>query len=147
MDVNGLDVTGAATLNGLLDVSGGFTPSSGSFTVFTAASINDLGIMLTPAADLIYDMSIMFGTDIVLTVTGGSPTDPDGNGLVNGLDLMDLQRNNPSQIPQWRLDYGGPPSASSGVTAIPEPSCVILILAAVIPGTMVYRTKRRGFED
>ena len=68
-------------------------------------------------------------------LSSAAPTDPDGNGLVNGRDLLILQRDNPSLIPAWRVDYGGPPSSvgtNGGLAAVPEPSSILLLVAGCI---------------
>lgn len=66
----------------------------------------------------------------------GSP-DADGNGVVDGLDLLMLQRTNPSLIPAWQTEYNGGNGGGGGgggggrITAVPEPAAGILLLATV----------------
>ena len=69
-------------------------------------------------------------------------TDVDGNGIVNGGDLLVVQRDDPANIVPWRLDYGGPGSLVAAVagTAIPEPSALILLLVGVF-GSLVRRRR------
>ena len=60
----------------------------------------------------------------------GTDTEPDGD--VDGADFLELQRSNPSLIPQWELDY--PQGALAAVNAVPEPTtfsslCLSCLLA------------------
>ncbi|QDS98508.1 LamG domain-containing protein [Adhaeretor mobilis] len=50
--------------------------------------------------------------------------DADGDGDVDGTVFLILQRNNPLGIPDWELNYGTDTSATSSLTAVPEPSSV-----------------------
>ena len=159
-DVNGLTVTGSAMLDGLLDVTGGFTPTSGTFDVLTAASINPAStIALTPAADAIYDL-LLTATTLQLTVTTGDNADFDGSGFVDGPDFLIWQRNSGgagtpatgdangdnvvdgADLTIWETQYGGPPALSAGVAAVPEPSSVVLLLVAALAAA-----SRRGEID
>ena len=71
---------------------------------------------------------------LLLNSSGGNPVDADGNGFINGADLLILQRTNPSLIPQWRLEYGNPAAsaASGGLAAVPEPTSLGLVLIGLV---------------
>ena len=72
----------------------------------------------------------VFIDDIVVYTPATGSTDANGDGMVDGADLWLLQQNNPALIPQWRGDYGGPPSigASAGLAAVPEPGTMSLLI-------------------
>ncbi len=67
----------------------------------------------------------------------GNPADLDGDGDVDGADFLAIQRTDPSLIPVWEANY---PSALSGITAVPEPSSCLLLLAG---GLMAAVRRRR----
>ena len=85
----------------------------------------------------------------------GHPADFDGNGFVNGYDLMIWQRGlgltgqadnsagdadgngivNAADLAIWRSQFGGPPIVGSdaGTTAVPEPiSAALLLLGSLL---------------
>ena len=105
----------------------GYAPS-GSFEILTSVgAIADNGIVLDPSDTGTFMLTVN-ANSVVLTAMV-SPTDPDGNGLVNGADFLIIQQDNSSVIPQWEDDYGGPPSsASAAVASVPEPSSIMLLL-------------------
>ena len=106
----------------------GFIPTSGSFDILDWGSLTGWFANVNLPGGINWDTSQLM-SDGILSV-GAAATDPDGNGTVNGADLLLIQRNNPSVIPQWRLDYGGPPSVSgtsAGLTAVPELSSLLLL--------------------
>jgi len=67
-----------------------------------------------------------FFDDFSLMLASAS-TDVDGDGDVDGQDFLLLQRNNPSLISQWAIDFG---NTSLVVTqSVPEPTTVVLLLS------------------
>jgi autotransporter-associated beta strand protein len=127
-----LDVTGAATLAGTIDVTklGSFTPDTGSqYTLLSAAEgITDLGVSYNlPAGSF---ASIVDTTDLVLTF--GSPSDADGDGRVTGADFLILQRTNPGALPQWEADFGTGGTGQAATGAVPEPNTAMLVICAGI---------------
>ena len=137
-DINGLDITGIATLDGLLDIAGGFTPTSaGPYTVLTAGSITaSPTLALTVAADLIYDLSFT-ANSVLLTATVVANGDFDGSGLVDGADFLLWQRGgspsplSPSDLALWQSQYGMtfPLAAAS---AVPEPAGLTLLFVGLV---------------
>ena len=47
----------------------------------------------------------------------GADPDVNGDGFVDGLDFLEIQRTDPSLIPAWEAAYGAAPP----VSAVPEP--------------------------
>jgi len=149
IDINGpstfdlLDVVGTASLGGSLDVvlGGGYQPALGTqFLVVNAGTLVDTGLTLTGPNASLFDVEFA-GNTLVLEAVGS--TDPNGDGLVDGADFLILQRDNPSLIDEWALDYGGPPSAGLAVAAVPEPGTLSLVLSGVLAG-LVRRKARRS---
>ena len=108
----------------------------GTFEILTSTGpITNNGIALHPSDTGVFTLTVN-SNNVVLNTIGSPPnTDPDINGIVNGRDFLDIQVNNPSVIPDWRTDYGGPPTVASasaglgaGLSAVPEPSSVVLLL-------------------
>jgi hypothetical protein len=153
-----LEVTGIATLGGLLDVVGDAVPAPGSFTVLTASSIVDNGLALTPAADALYDLSVS-GSSVTLTRGGGTSGlvgDYDESGTVDAADYTvwrDALGTNTSlpndeiggmidigHYNQWVVNFGHTSSGSSA--AVPEPaSGLILLVTLALPVVNRYRTR------
>ncbi len=154
-DADALEVTGTATLAGLIDVVGDTVPAAGTFTVLTAASIIDDGLALTTEADLLYDLTID-GSSVILTKGGGTGGgvvgDYSGNGVVDAADFtvwadalgtsavlpndeiggtVDI-----GQYNQWAVNFGNTGSGSSA--AVPEPAGWMIVL-----GTLAVSVFRR----
>jgi hypothetical protein len=66
--------------------------------------------------------------------------DADIDGDVDGADFLHLQRTNPGGIPAWQAAYPSPLAAASAVSAVPEPSTAVLLLAGCC-GLMARRRK------
>lgn len=91
------------------------------------------------------------GNDVVLTLTSGN-ADFDGDGDVDGADLMILQRGfgltgqvdnsngdangdglvNGGDLTEWRAAFGVGSSPITGVTAVPEPSAFVLSVCMLV---------------
>jgi hypothetical protein len=156
VNISGLHVTGTATLAGLLDVTGGYTPTSGSFTVLSALNVINNGLLLTPAADAIYDLA--FTPNSVVLTAGGLTGDYNSDGIVNSADYVVWRKNvgtanalphdpiggtiGTAQYNQWRANFGRTSGSGSSLagSAVPEPSSIMftLMLAAA------WNTRRRG---
>lgn len=63
--------------------------------------------------------------DTPFVMGAGTPGDFDGDGDVDGADFLGYQRDDASQIPTWQTNYPAPLSA---VTAVPEPSSLLLAI-------------------
>ena len=134
-EFDSFDVSGTATLSGSLnvDLASGFTPVDGdAFDVLTASSIVDNGLTLTGD-------SAGFSLSIV-------------SSGVNGDDFLNIQRNDPSQIPAWESQYGlggGGSSvlrltyAAAAVAAVPEPGPGFLV-ATVLMTLGISRQRNKG---
>jgi hypothetical protein len=88
--VQGLTVTGAATLAGSLYISllNGFAPANGnSFTVLTAANIVNNGLTLS-GSSAGFSFSIVGGTNLILSFSTGVPGDYNHNGAVDAADYV-----------------------------------------------------------
>lgn len=66
-----------------------------------------------------------FFDDFSLMLASAS-TDADGDGDVDGQDFLLLQRNDPSLISQWEIDYGS--GSLSATQSVPEPNTAILLM-------------------
>ena len=141
-----LDIAGAATLDGILDISLlSFTPSpNDSFTVLSAAlGITDNGITL--AGDMANDFSLSLAngdTDLVLTFQAGIAGDFDADGDVDGADFLLWQRDmNVGDLADWEANYGTTSPMVAAATAVPEPASAGLLVGAI--GALALARRRR----
>ncbi|WP_428303711.1 PEP-CTERM sorting domain-containing protein [Lacipirellula sp.] len=68
--------------------------------------------------------------------------DVDGSGIVDGKDFLIIQRTNTSLIPLWKAQFGGPPPTVGAVVAsVPEPTSILLTIAAA--GGLAAAGRRR----
>ena len=90
-----LVVAGDAALDGILDVSfDGFSPTIGQqFTVLTASSIVDNGLVLGGPAASLFNLMVGSSSVILQAVAAGLPGDYNQNGTVDAADYT-LWRNN-----------------------------------------------------
>jgi len=128
------DVTGAATISGVLDVvlELGFTPTS-NITVLTASSVDTTGLSLNDPSGFFSGFDSSSGTSIVLQLAAATPGDFDGDGDVDGNDFLEWQRTDgtPGGSADWQANYSTGALAGA-VTAVPEPtSATILLLGAL----------------
>jgi hypothetical protein len=125
-----------AFLDGTLEVTfaNGFVPSVGNmFTFITTASNGVFGEFenLQLPGGFQWDVDYL-SSSVVLKVVGlGSAGDFDGDGDVDGRDLMVWQRN-PSvgDLADWQANYGS--GSLNAVSAVPEPASVFLMAFASI---------------
>ncbi|MEM8945736.1 MAG: hypothetical protein AAGD11_11175 [Planctomycetota bacterium] len=68
--------------------------------------------------------------------SAGFDADVDMDGDVDGADFLIIQRDFPSNIPDWQAQYAGPLSAS---TAVPEPASAALLSLVVLVGLQVRK--------
>lgn len=159
-----LSILGAATLDGLLDVSllDGFSPTAGAmYTVLTASSITDNGLTLSGSASSNFSMAVNVDS-IVLTALSvvGLPGDFNDDGMVNLADYAVWRDNlgaandgglngngdgingvDAGDYNLWKTSFGNPGSAASqGNQAVPEPTTIGLILLAI--GGLVLSRRR-----
>lgn len=131
------NITGDATLSGLLDVvlEPSFAPS-GSYTVLTVSgTLNAGSLALDPSDSGQFSLGVV-GKSLVLTVGGGLPGDFDGDGDVDGRDFLVWQRGGTTpplsltRLGEWQSNYGAP-SISAAATAVPEPSAVAIVVMSL----------------
>ncbi len=160
-DFDTVSVTGAANLNGLLNVilDSGFTLSSGdSFEILTAGSLTNSGIALASGGDNdLFTLDVDTGTGIVtlLPASSGLTGDYNEDGVIDAADYTVWRDNFGETIPNdptggvateadydyWKAHFGE--SAGSGSlpnsAAVPEPSSVMLVLLGF--ATLVLRRR------
>jgi len=117
------------SLNGASEVSvysgGGI---AGQFGDVVTTSVNALVFKFGDAEP---DQSLIAIDNWSLTAgTGGTPGDFNSDGYVDGLDFL-LWQQNPSvgSLTDWEAGYGGQPLISTAA-AVPEPSGILLLIAA-----------------
>ncbi|MEQ8208734.1 MAG: glycosyl hydrolase, partial [Lacipirellulaceae bacterium] len=151
-----LDVTGTATLDGLLDINevDGLAPSVGdTFTILSAdggvqGEFDSVELPILSGLQWFLDYS---ANDVSLSVIYGA--DFDGSGTVDGADLMILQRGmgltgqldnsngdadgngviDSNDLAIWKAQYGTSPGLlTSSLKAVPEPSSAFLLTVVVL---------------
>jgi len=142
------DVTGAATISGMLDVTleAGFTPSS-DVTILTASSVDTTGLTLNDPSGFFSGFDSSSGTSIILQLASGLDGDFDGSGFVDAADYTvwrdNLGTNNllpndniggsvtEAHYLQWKNNFGNTAgSGSSSGAAVPEPVSACLLIVA-----------------
>ena len=138
-----LMISDSATLDGLLDVSlsGGYFLELGQeFTVLSAGTLLDDGLVLSTAAATYFELVVNPGTNgsVVLRFLGGEfslPGDFDFDYDVDGFDLLKWQRGETSnplgavEIADWQNNFGTPTSPLA--QAVPEPATWVLASSLV----------------
>jgi len=166
-----LDVVGSATLDGFMSLNysaGGILPQPGdTYEVFSVSDSlsgtfqNDVAV----AGGLIWDILYEGNTVLVSAVgaaapwTPGSGADFNGDGVVDHLDLIIWQQNFGSTGPEgdangdgfvdgsdfmlWQQQQGGPgaPPLVANANVVPEPSSLVLLLAALACGVTSRRRR------
>jgi hypothetical protein len=130
-----LAVSRFAFLDGTLEVTfvNGFLPAIGNtFTFLTTAADGVFGEFenLNLPGGYQWDVEYLSGS-VRLKVLGlGTPGDFDGDGDVDGRDLIAWQRN-PSlgNLADWQTHYGN--GALNGLVSVPEPTGLVLIVCGV----------------
>ncbi len=149
-DFDRLNLTGAASLAGTLDLSllAPYVPVLGdqfNFLSATAGIVGTFDTILQPPtmpAGLEFTVNY-FPTIAQLEVVAALPGDFDMDGDVDGRDFLIWQRGdspNPlsaSDLADWQANYGTPLVAAT--TAVPEPTTCILLLL----GAMALQTRRK----
>lgn len=138
-----LALTRFAFLDGTLEVTlaNGFVPSVGNmFTFVTTAANGVFGEFenLQLPGGFQWDVDYL-SSSVVLKVVGlGTAGDFDGDGDVDGRDFLVWQRN-PSigNLADWQTNFGN--GSLSAVSAVPEPTSVLLIAFASI--TLSWRRR------
>lgn len=127
---------GTATLAGFIDAElvDGFTLSSGdTFTVLTAGNLVNNGIALTGSLAESLTLNVV-GNSLVLSA--GLLGDFNNDGNVNGGDYSTWRKGlgsrfTPNDYELWRSNFGASSSLGSSLSAaVPEPSSLVLLLAA-----------------
>jgi hypothetical protein len=138
-----LAMTRFAFLDGSLEVTlaNGFVPSVGNmFTFLTTAANGVFGEFenLQLPGGFQWDVDYL-SNSVVLKVIGlGSAGDFDGDGDVDGRDLLVWQRN-PSlgNLADWQANFGN--GSLSAVSAVPEPASLFLMAFASV--TLLWRRR------
>ncbi len=143
-----IDVTGIATLDGMIDVTqlGSFTPAAGmTYTILSAAGgITDLGVDFNLPAG--FRTSIVDMTDLVLTF--GLQGDFNNDGVVDAADYVLWRKSggNDAAYQLWRSNFGSGAGggAAFGVDqqAVPEPATWFLVLLISLAGLALRRSER-----
>jgi hypothetical protein len=140
------NVTGDATLSGLLDIvlEPSYTPS-GSYTVLTASgTLNTAGLALHASDTGMFTLATV-GKSLVLTVGAGEvPGDYNGNGVVDAADYVVWRNGGPllnevdmpgvindADFTAWRARFGNTGGAGAVSTAVPEATTLALAGLAV----------------
>ena len=159
-----LQISGTATLGGMLDISGvsGYLPQLGDqFEIITASTV--AGAFVLPVTDDIsgFDFTVTYDSDrVILNTVGGFVFDADfdGNGIVDGGDFLTWQFNYGAVVPPgtagdangdgvvndddydvWEDQFGSAPAAPV-VAGVPEPAAgALALLALALP---LWRKRR-----
>ncbi|TWT36859.1 Autotransporter-associated beta strand repeat protein [Posidoniimonas corsicana] len=151
-----LAVTGAATLDGVLDVTldAGFTPTlNDTFTVLTAASLVNNLTLGGPDASL-FSLMASTATEVILTAVSGLPGDYNNDGLVDAADYTVWRDNQGAaewslpndfnggpigaeQYAAWRSNFGANAAFDAAAASVPEPT------AAVAAALLAWPPRRR----
>ncbi len=161
-----VSVTGAASLNGTIDVTklGSFTPVNGQqYTLLTAAGgITDLGVTFDLPTN--FTASIVDTTDLVITFAAGFAGDFNGDGFVDAADYTVWRDNlggleadafaagsgsgntiiDADDYTLWRANFGNVAPASGsladvGQGAVPEPSTLALAGLGLLAAVAIRR--------
>ena len=156
-----LTIAGIAAVDGILNVSlDGFSPTIGQqFTVLTAGSIVDNGLVLGGAAAGSFSLLVGSTSVVLQAIMAGQPGDYNQDGTVNTADYT-VWRNNlgsltslpnddsdgvgPDDYDRWKDHFGE--SAGSGSlanSAVPEPGAMALVAVAVVIGGYCQRPRFR----
>lgn len=127
---------GTSSANSLAELNQ--NPNTAALALAAGATVN-LGSVYTGDGnnqDLTFDFTIQgnaepFSSVVKYNGTPPSSTDTDNDGDVDGADFLALQRDNPSLIPNWELDYPGGALGASAA-AVPEPTSIVLSLFGVV---------------
>jgi hypothetical protein len=159
-DYDSLTIVGDAALDGILDVSlVGFSPTIGQqFTILTASSIIDNGLVLGGAAASSFSLLVGSTSVILQAIAAGVPGDYNQDGTVNAADYTvwrnnlgsatSLPNDNTAGVGQddyarWKMHFGETAGSGSGIgsnAAVPEPASATLlitlftVLAIRLPG-------------
>lgn len=142
-----LDVTGDATLAGIIDIDliSGFVPVLGdSFEILTTPNGTITGVFDTtdlPAlAGLEFDV-VYNSQSVVLEVVmsaGGLTGDFDSDGDVDGADFLKWQRGespdplSATDLADWENNFGAPSALGGSSTTVPEPATAIILALAML---------------
>lgn len=155
------NVTGNATLSGLVDISlePGFTPA-GSYTLLTVSgTLNTAGLAIDPSDAAQFTLGVS-GKSLVLTVGGSTaiPGDFNNNGTVDGADLAKWKadfgpgngsdangdgRSDGADFLIWQRNFGSTSSAQAAAS-VPEPSSLALITLTMLCSGLVRRRAGKG---
>jgi hypothetical protein len=146
-----LEISGAATLDGILDVSliNGFAPALGnSFEILRAeggifGAFSD--VMLPELATGLLWNVVYSNFSVLLQVMPGLVGDYNQNGTVDAADYVVWRKTDGSQAGYelWRTNFGRSVGSGSSLSgAVPEPGSSSLVLAAAV-GLRLSQRRRR----
>ena len=161
VDIDGYTIASPSGLldpNALTSVGGTFENANSSstriseldptngLTLAPSASVSLGNIFLGGAQELTFefdfeapDSTSMFGAVKYSAVAG----DFDGNGVVDGFDFIEWQRDMTNRnLADWESNYGGGPPAAAAASSVPEPSALVLLLA--VSGAPACVARRRA---
>ena len=153
-DFDILLVEGAATLDGMLDVSliNGFTLGAAQeFEILSAGALSGTFAGLAEGAlvgnfggtDLFVSYVGGDGNDVSLfTTLAGLSGDFDGDDDVDGADFLKWQRDpGVGNLSDWQTNYGNTALLTAASTAVPEPSTLLLSAMASLLGFSFRRNR------
>jgi arylsulfatase A-like enzyme len=155
-----LTVSGDATLAGKLvvDVSSGYAPLPGqTFSVLSAGDLSISGLQLAGPDAPWFSMSVVGGTELMLTFNAGLLADFDNNGTVNGDDFIVWQNQFGNASSQgdatgdgivdggdflvWQQQLGASEAAPLS-SPVPEPSGGVLGVSLLVACALVRPTMK-----
>ncbi len=136
-------VGGDATLDGQLAVSlsASFTPTAGQqFTVLTAGTINDNGLVLSGSAADSFSLLVGSTSVVLQAIVPGLPGDFNGDGSVDAADYVTWRKGlgttySQSDYDVWRSHFGQTAGSGAGVTAnaaVPEPATLFMLIMVMV---------------
>ena len=136
----GWDQAGGSSINQLIEQflgEAGSTINGGeSISLGNAYNTSTFGAL---DGDLQFSFALLDGAEAVAPVTyvgvGGLDGDFDGNTDVDGYDILAWQRGlggdfDAGDLADWKANFGAGADATAAVGAVPEPSSIVLMLAA-----------------
>ena len=127
---------GDVSIQGILDVDWlGIDPlqPGDEFTIITAANVTGaFEQTFLPPLVAGNSWAIQYNpTSVILKVIADLAADVDQDGDVDGADFLAIQRDYPSLIAQWQIEYGSGVSSTAASQTVPEPSASCLLIFAI----------------